>query len=202
MVIHDPTVPVDLERWARLAEQVLEAEGVRGNAELSVLFIGRDDMAELNEDMVSLNWDTAKRIEGLSDFREGLFMNYREGIYHLTYSIDDTGSPNYRVGYATAPSPEGPFTYRGVILEKDESQGILGTGHNSVLNVPDTDEWYIAYHRFAIPNGGGTNRETKLDKLFFDSETGFIKPVVPTLQNVEPFTIPGCDVKCRRHWSS
>jgi probable rRNA maturation factor len=43
-------VPVDLDRWARLAEQVLEAEGVRGNAELSLLFIGRGDMAELNEE--------------------------------------------------------------------------------------------------------------------------------------------------------
>jgi probable rRNA maturation factor len=43
-------VPVDLDRWARLAEQVLEAEGVRGNTELSLLFIDRDDMAELNEE--------------------------------------------------------------------------------------------------------------------------------------------------------
>jgi probable rRNA maturation factor len=44
------TVPVDLDRWARLAEQVLITEGVRGNAELSLLFIDRDDMAELNEE--------------------------------------------------------------------------------------------------------------------------------------------------------
>ena len=29
-------------------------------------------------------------------------MNYRDGLYHMTYSIDDTGSENYRVGYATA----------------------------------------------------------------------------------------------------
>ena len=67
-------------------------------------------------------------MSGLTDYREGSFINYRNGIYHLTYSIDDTGSPNYRVGYATSTSLTGPWTYRGVILEKDASQGILGTG--------------------------------------------------------------------------
>ncbi len=41
---------MDLDRWARLAERVLTAEGVRGDAELSLLFIGRTDMAELNRD--------------------------------------------------------------------------------------------------------------------------------------------------------
>jgi probable rRNA maturation factor len=42
-------VPLDLERWQRLARDVLRAEGVRGGTELSVLFIGRDEIATLNE---------------------------------------------------------------------------------------------------------------------------------------------------------
>jgi len=40
--------PVDHTRWLRLAEQVLEDEGVRGDAELSVLFVDEESMAELN----------------------------------------------------------------------------------------------------------------------------------------------------------
>jgi probable rRNA maturation factor len=44
------SVRVDLDRWKRLAEQVLDAEGVRGNAELSLLFIDREDMADLNQE--------------------------------------------------------------------------------------------------------------------------------------------------------
>jgi probable rRNA maturation factor len=43
------SVPVDTRRWAELAEQVLRAEGVRGHAELSVLFVDEDDIALLNE---------------------------------------------------------------------------------------------------------------------------------------------------------
>ncbi|MFP5359227.1 MAG: family 43 glycosylhydrolase [Actinomycetes bacterium] len=146
---------------------------------------GSPVMAELGDDMVSLKPGTLRSMSGLTSYREGSFVVYREGMYHLTYSIDDTGSPNYRVGYATAPSPEGPWTYRGVILEKDVSQGILGTGHNSVLNVPGTDDWYIVYHRFAIPGGNGNNRETTIDRLTFDAETGLMQTVTPTLGAVD-----------------
>jgi GH43 family beta-xylosidase len=147
-------------------------------------------VAELADDMVSLKADSTSNITGLEDFREGLFMVYREPYYHLTYSIDDTGSENYRVGYATADSPVGPFTYQGVILQKDVEKGILATGHNSILNVPGTDEWYIVYHRFSMPGGDGTHRETTIDELHFDEETGLILNVVPTVDGItEPVEI-------------
>ncbi len=41
--------PVDGTRWGRLAEQVIEAEGVKGEAELSVLFVDEATIAELNQ---------------------------------------------------------------------------------------------------------------------------------------------------------
>jgi len=40
--------PVDTLRWHRLAEQVLAAEGVRGNVELSVLFVDEQSITDLN----------------------------------------------------------------------------------------------------------------------------------------------------------
>ncbi|MCU1358884.1 MAG: hypothetical protein JWN99_173 [Ilumatobacteraceae bacterium] len=42
-------VPIDLERWQRLALDVLRDEGVRGLSELSILFVGEVEMTELNE---------------------------------------------------------------------------------------------------------------------------------------------------------
>jgi hypothetical protein len=145
--------------------------------------------AELADDMVSLKSGSTRVISGLTDLREGLFVNYREGLYHLTYSIDDTGSENYRVGYATATSIDGPWTYHGLVLEKRPELGILATGHNSIVNVPGTDDWYMAYHRFMIPDGDGTHRETTIDRVYFDKETGLMKPVVPTLESVPAQTI-------------
>ena len=146
-------------------------------------------IAELGDDMTSLKAGTLRRIAGLTDFREGLFLNYRDGLYHLTYSIDDTGSENYRVGYATATSLDGPWTYRGVILQKDTALGIRGTGHSSIINVPGTDDWYIAYHRFAIPGGDGTHRETTIDRLEI-GEDGLFQTVTPTLTSVAPHEVP------------
>ncbi|CBX93245.1 hypothetical protein IAQ61_008962 [Plenodomus lingam] len=143
-------------------------------------------MAELNDDMISIKQETLHKVEGLVNFREGSFLNYRKGLYHFTYSIDDTGVSGYRVGYATSEDIMGPWTYHGLILEKDESQGILATGHSSIINVPNTDEWYIVYHRFAIPGGDGTHRVTCIDKLTIDEETGLMQPVKPTLTGVDP----------------
>jgi probable rRNA maturation factor len=42
--------PVDAARWRALAERVLEAEGVVGEAELSLHFVDRAAMAELNRE--------------------------------------------------------------------------------------------------------------------------------------------------------
>ncbi|GAB3162304.1 family 43 glycosylhydrolase [Myceligenerans halotolerans] len=152
-------------------------------------------LAELGDDMVSIKAGSFQRIEGLTDFREGVFLNHRDGLYHLTYSIDDTRSENYRVGYATSTSMDGPWTYHGVILQKDTSLGIRGTGHSSILNVPGTDDWYIVYHRHALDGGDGTHRETTIDRLEI-GEDGLFQAVTPTLTGVDPQTVPaaGADV--------
>ncbi|TCB88754.1 beta-xylosidase [Micromonospora zingiberis] len=151
---------------------------------------GTPYVVPLNDDMISYDVTKRVRLTGLTDFREGLFLHKRAGTYYLSWSIDDTGSENYRVGYGTGTSPLGPFTARGEILTKDPSQGILGTGHHSVLQVPGTDDWYIAYHRFAIPGGNGTHRETTIDRLHHEPD-GSIRRVVPTLTSVEPLRYQG-----------
>jgi glycosyl hydrolase family 43/aBig family protein/concanavalin A-like lectin/glucanase superfamily protein len=143
----------------------------------------------LNADMVSYDQAKVKQINGLTDFREGMFMTKRNGMYHLTWSIDDTGSENYRVGYAVVSDPLATTVQnKGVILSKRPELGILGTGHHSIVQVPETGEWYIAYHRFGIPGGDGTHRETTIDKLVFGAD-GTITPVVPTLESV-PALVP------------
>ncbi|HEX8864636.1 MAG TPA: family 43 glycosylhydrolase, partial [Lentzea sp.] len=146
---------------------------------------GEAYVVPLNADMISYDPAKITRINGLADFREGLFMVERKGTYYLSWSVDDTRSDDYRVAYATASSPTGPFTNRGLILSKDTKLGIKGTGHSSMLQVPGTDDWYLAYHRFAVPSGDGTHRETTIDKLKFTRD-GTIAPVVPTLESVSP----------------
>jgi beta-xylosidase len=148
----------------------------------SYLYFGNGSaghVVELNEDMIS--YDGTPQDLPMSGFREGSVAFKRNGTYYFMWSEDDTRSENYRVSYGTSTSPLGPFTPAAVnpILQKDTSQGILATGHNSVLELPNGD-FYIAYHRFSIPGGDGTHREVCLDRLYFN-EDGSIVPVVPTL---------------------
>jgi hypothetical protein len=96
------------------------------------------------------------------------------------WSENDTRDENYQVAYATGSSPFGPWTKRGVVLQKRLELGIKGTGHHSVVQLPGTDTWHIAYHRFAVPGGNGTNREVTVDRMTFNAD-GTIAPIVPTL---------------------
>ncbi|ELS51513.1 family 43 glycosylhydrolase [Streptomyces viridochromogenes] len=148
---------------------------------------GRAYVAPLNDDMTSI--DTS-RVEDItpSGYREATFVVKRQGTYYFMWSENDTRDEDYRVAYATGPSPTGPWTKRGVILEKDLSLGVKGPGHHSVVHVPNTGDWYIAYHRFAVPGGDGTHRETTIDKLEFDAD-GLIQKVVPTLTSIDPVTV-------------
>ena len=50
--------PVDGLRWQRLAEQVLLHEGVRGEAELSILFVDETSMADLNSRFMGVEGPT------------------------------------------------------------------------------------------------------------------------------------------------
>ncbi|MDI1465358.1 family 43 glycosylhydrolase [Catellatospora sp. KI3] len=133
----------------------------------------------LNADMVS--YDSAQvRTFSLPNFREALFVFKRNGVYYMSYSVDDTRSENYHVEYATGTTPFGPWTHRGTILAKNLSLGVKGPGHHSVVKAPTGDTWYIAYHRFAVPAGDGTNREVTIDPMRFNAD-GTIQPVTPTL---------------------
>lgn len=110
---------------------------------------GSAHVVPLNADMTSFD-PAAVRTITPSGYREASFVFERDGVYYFMWSENDTRDENYQVAYATGTSPLGPFTRRGVILRKRLEDGIKGTGHHSVVKAPDSDTWYIAYHRFAV----------------------------------------------------
>jgi hypothetical protein len=144
-----------------------------GNAEGAIV--------QLGDDMVSVMEDTMANIDGLHDFREAVTVLKRGGLYHFTWSCDDTGSENYHVNYGTSESLYGPVTFHYTILEKNKDKDMLGTAHHSIMREPGRDQYWIAYHRFVTPltrftEGKGFHRETCLGELFF-GEDGLMKRV-------------------------
>jgi beta-glucosidase len=90
---------------------------------------------------------------------------------------------DYRVQYAIADSPLGPFEPRGVILQTDEAVG-TGAGHHSVIKNPRSGKYYIVYHRHPLGSKSGNDRRTCIDELRFDKE-GNILPVKMTFKGVK-----------------
>lgn len=113
---------------------------------------------------------------------EGPVLFRRQGKYYFMWSQGGWGNSTYHVAYAIADSPLGPFQKKGTVLSSDPDLA-TGAGHNSVMQVPGTDQWYIVYHRRPIPNQGRDHRVTCIDVLEFEDD-GSIKPVVMTREGV------------------
>ena len=164
----------------------------------SYLYWGNGYMAgaELNDDMTGIKDSTLKILTPDKTFREGVYVFYRKGVYYFMWSENDTRDANYGVRYGTSTSPLGGISLPAAnqVITKNPAAGIYGTGHNSVLQLPGTDKWYIIYHRFNYPNGihwgeaAGYNREVCIDKLEFNAD-GSIKQVLPTHEGItiDPF---------------
>ncbi|MBN1130489.1 MAG: family 43 glycosylhydrolase [Chitinispirillaceae bacterium] len=108
-----------------------------------------------------------KRLAGLSNNLEGSCMFKKDGRYFITYS--NSACQNYNVRYAVASSPIGPFTYiNRIILQRDNTNNILGPGHNSILRYGNN--WYICYHR-QHHQYVDVKRQTCIDQITFSGDT-------------------------------
>lgn len=203
-VADSPTGPFTAMPKPLMTVEICKAHGVRMGQAIdpsifteedgtSYMLFGNCDGAvvKLNDDMVSVDLSTLTHYEGAHDLREAITVTKRNGVYHFTWSCDDTGSPNYHINYGTSDSIYGPIDFKYTVLEKREEEHILGTGHHCMLHIPETDDYYIAYHRFFTPlgtftEGLGFHRETCIDKVTFNKETGLMEKICPTNEGVEP----------------
>ncbi len=114
---------------------------------------------------------------------EGPFMFIRDGKYYFMWSEGGWGGPHYRVAYAIADSPFGPFERKGVILQQDPEVA-TGAGHHSVMHNPKSDKYYIVYHRRPLGSNKRDNRVTCIDEMHF-APNGDILPVKMTFEGVK-----------------
>lgn len=117
------------------------------------------------------------------NYVEGVFMIVRNKKYYLMWSEGGWTGPDYSVAYAMSDSPTGPFKRIGKILQQDPAIA-TGTGHHSVINIPGTDDWYIAYHRRPLNTTNGHHRQVCMEHMYFDKD-GLIVPVKITNEGVE-----------------
>ena len=141
---------------------------------------------ELAPDMISIVREV--KVATPPNFTEGAFMHERNGTYYLSYSHGKWNGPSYSVHYATAPSPTGPWTYRGAILTGDRRH--QGPGHHSFVRTPGGG-WLIVYHRWERQRGPGPyrgERQIAIDRVRYAAD-GRILPIHMTDGDAAP-TLP------------
>ena len=114
---------------------------------------GHCNIARLSEDFTQIvPFESGETMIEMTpeDYVEGPVLFIRNGTYYFMWSEGDWGDDSYQVAYATAPSVMGPFEKKGVVMRSDPAIA-TGAGHHSVLRIPDTDDWYVIYHRRPIP---------------------------------------------------
>lgn len=106
---------------------------------------------------------------------EGAYMLLKGGRYYFMWSEGGWTGPDYAVAYALGDSPLGPFQRVGKILAQDPRVA-RGAGHHSVLHAPESDRWYIVYHRRPLDRTDRNHRVVSIDRLRFTPD-GHIRPV-------------------------
>lgn len=109
---------------------------------------------------------------------EGPYMFRRNNKYYFMWSEGGWTGPDYKVAYAIADSPMGPFKRLSTVLEQDPKVA-TGAGHHSVIHSAKDDKYYIVYHRRPLDQTGANQRVVCLDEMHFDAE-GHILPVKMT----------------------
>lgn len=151
---------------------------------------------ELESDMVTPKGKEFS-VTTLTGFFEASRIFRRKDTYYLLYADNQAGprSPcteavyHACIAYGTAPTPLGPWTYRGVILDPVSST----TSHPGVAAFKG--QWYLAYHTADAKGGGHFRRSVAIDRMQWDDhvEPSRILKVKPT-HEPEPPPVPSRNI--------
>lgn len=132
--------------------------------------------AKLKDNMIEFDGEIHRvEIEDMpGTFTEAPWLHEKFGNYYLTFAM------NYpeELAYAMSDSPEGPWEFKGKLMEVLEDSG---TSHQAILEYQGED--YFIYHTSALPTGGNFRRSVSMEYLEYNPD-GTIKPITPTASGV------------------
>src|SRR5215203_5505624 len=128
-------------------------------------------VAKLNADMKSFNGavkelkivdssgNLFKEKNNDKRFFEAAWMHKYKGKYYFSYSTGDT----HNICYAIGDNPNGPFTYKGVLLNPVEGW----TNHHSIIE--KDGRWFLFYHDVQL-SGKTHLRNVKVTELRYNPD--------------------------------
>ena len=97
----------------------------------------------------------------IPDFTEAPYVHKRGKTYYLTYS---RFFPEETV-YATSMSPAGPWTFQGVVMDKNVG---VKTIHQAIIDF--NGKSYIFYHNAKLKGGGEFRRSVAVEELQYEKD--------------------------------
>jgi hypothetical protein len=114
--------------------------------------------------------------EKRSSYTEGPWFYKRNDLYYMIYAA--RGIPEY-IAYSTAPTAEGPWTYRGIIMERADQ--LAFTNHAGVIDYKGNS--YFFYHDQSLSKGEGFKRSVCVEQFSYNND-GSIPLIEPTKEGV------------------
>lgn len=120
-------------------------------------------------------------------YTEGPWIHKRGKKYYMIYAAG--GIPE-SIDYSWSDSPTGPWTYKGVIMPKNEP-GAAFTVHSGIVDFKGRS--FFFYHNQKNVKGGGYSRSTAIEEFTWNADgtiptiratnNGVVKPI----KNLDPF---------------
>ncbi|MBQ9357113.1 MAG: family 43 glycosylhydrolase [Prevotella sp.] len=201
----DPTVFIDnnngeLQAWlfwgnptihyAKLNEDMLSFDGEVSIVNQTVEGFGSPNFRERQRDVSYEDCYTegpwilrrdittpAASAAGLAKRAAGLAKK-AQPLYYLLYAAG--GVPEH-IAYSTAPSFEGPWTYRGTIMPQEDTRSF--TNHCGVVDYKGHS--YFFYHTGKLPGGGGFGRSAAVEEFTYNADGTF-----PTIHHTDEGVSP------------
>lgn len=113
---------------------------------------------------------------GCAEVREGPSFLYRNGRTWMTYSVCDTGKPDYAIWLMSIPSAADPLVpgnwtqVSGARFARSDARGVYGPGHHSFFTSPDGTEDWIVYHAKTTSVFTYDNRTTRVQKIGWNGD--------------------------------
>ncbi|WP_095011929.1 glycoside hydrolase family 43 protein [Tsuneonella mangrovi] len=138
-------------------------------------------LAKLKPNMIELDGEPQEL--HVTNYLEGPWLHRRGKLYYLTYaSIIEGKQKNERISYATAPSVEGPWTFRGELTGRATNSFTIHPGIAKFKG-----RWYFFYHNGTLTidgvKGMQFRRSVAVENLRYD-KNGLMKPIVQTREGV------------------
>ena len=137
---------------------------------------GYTDPKSFGELQSKMDWSIGKN-RMMTQYEEGPWVSKRGDTYYVVYPAG--GVPEY-MAYSTAPTINGPWTFRGRIMDEAKNSFTIHGG-----NITFKGHDYMFYHNGLLPNGGGFRRSTAVEEFKFNADGSI--PFIPfTREGVKP----------------